>query len=755
MSILGNRVLRVEDPRFLRGEGSYIENMPLEGARTITFVRSPYAHARIVSVDTSAAEKLPNVQVLTGADVDATTGPPPIPVLEQAMRRPVVAKEVVRFVGDIVAIVLSDDRATGADAAELVAVEYDPLPVVVDPVEAARDEVLLFPDVGTNIAGHAGSPEHDEKLFEGCNVVVSDTIVSPRMAGCPLEVRSAAAEVGPDGRITAWLSTQVPHRDQLGIAGTLGMDPGQLRVIAPDVGGGFGAKSAFGAEEALVVWLARRFGTPVRWTETRTESMISLPHGRGQRLELTLGGTRDGKLLAYRIDILQDAGAYPGVGAFLPNLTGLVSSGVYAIPRIEVEGRAVVTNTAPMTTIRGAGRPEASQAIERMVDLFAAEIGMDPAELRRKNVVAKDAFPYQSAAGAMYDSGDYEGALDLALRSVGYEELREEQRQRRAEGGERELGIGISAYTEITNPLGEVEFGEVEITADGGAILRTGSFSHGQSHETTFAMIASERLGLPVEKIAVVKGDTDVIPKGAGTFGSKSTQIGGLAARGAADAVVERAKALVADHLEASEADVVLDVALGRFHVAGTPEPALTWAELAGRAAADEKLDELRAEHEFQAPPTFPFGVHVAVVEVDVETGQVELRRLVAVDDAGTLINPLVVEGQVHGGVATGVAQALYEEYVYGDDGTPLTSTFLGYGFPSAADLPSWEAVEMETPTPANPLGVKGVGESGTIGSTPAVVNAVLDALSPYGVRHVDLPCNGENVWRALQEAAA
>jgi carbon-monoxide dehydrogenase large subunit len=755
MSILGNRVLRVEDPRFLRGEGSYIENMPLEGARTITFVRSPYAHARIVSVDTSAAEKLPNVQVLTGADVDATTGPPPIPVLEQAMRRPVVAKEVVRFVGDIVAIVLSDDRATGADAAELVAVEYDPLPVVVDPVEAARDEVLLFPDVGTNIAGHAGSPEHDEKLFEDCNVVVSDTIVSPRMAGCPLEVRSAAAEVGPDGRITAWLSTQVPHRDQLGIAGTLGMDPGQLRVIAPDVGGGFGAKSAFGAEEALVVWLARRFGTPVRWTETRTESMISLPHGRGQRLELTLGGTRDGKLLAYRIDILQDAGAYPGVGAFLPNLTGLVSSGVYAIPRIEVEGRAVVTNTAPMTTIRGAGRPEASQAIERMVDLFAAEIGMDPAELRRKNVVAKDAFPYQSAAGAMYDSGDYEGALDLALRSVGYEELREEQRQRRAEGGERELGIGISAYTEITNPLGEVEFGEVEITADGGAILRTGSFSHGQSHETTFAMIASERLGLPVEKIAVVKGDTDVIPKGAGTFGSKSTQIGGLAARGAADAVVERAKALVADHLEASEADVVLDVALGRFHVAGTPEPALTWAELAGRAAADEKLDELRAEHEFQAPPTFPFGVHVAVVEVDVETGQVELRRLVAVDDAGTLINPLVVEGQVHGGVATGVAQALYEEYVYGDDGTPLTSTFLGYGFPSAADLPSWEAVEMETPTPANPLGVKGVGESGTIGSTPAVVNAVLDALSPYGVRHVDLPCNGENVWRALQEAAA
>ena len=755
MSILGNRVLRKEDPRFLRGEGSYVENLELEGALAVTFVRSLLAHARIVGVDTSAAEALPDVQVFTGADVDVTTGPPPIPVLEQRMRRPVVAKDVVRFVGDIVAVVVSPDRATGADAAELVSVEYDPLPVTVTAVDAAKDEVLLFPEVGTNVAGRAGRSDHDTRLFDDCEVVVSQTIVSQRMAACPLEVRSAAADVDDDGRITAWLSTQVPHRDHFGLTATLGLEPAELRVVAPDVGGGFGAKSAFGVEEALIVWLARHLGKPVRWTETRSESMVTLPHGRGFRMEAKLGGTRDGRLLAYRLDILADSGAYPGVGAYLPNLTGLLASGVYAIPRIEVDGVSVVTNTAPMTTVRGAGRPEASQAIERMVDLFAAEIGMDPAEVRRKNFIARDAFPYQTASGATYDSGDYEGALDLALRAVGYDELRAEQQRRRDEGSTVELGIGISSYTEITNPLGEEEYGEVEITADGGAIVHTGSFSHGQGHETTFAMIAGERLGLPIEKITVVKGDTDDVPRGTGTFGSKSTQIGGMAARGAADEVVERAKVLVGDYLEASAADVVLDTAGGRFHVAGTPQPALTWAELAERATADDRLAELKAQHDFQAPPTFPFGVHVAVVDVDVETGKVELERLVAVDDAGTLVNPLIAEGQVHGGVFTGVAQALFEEFAYDDEGNPLTGTLVGYAFPSTADLPGWEAIEMETPTSANPLGVKGIGESGTIGSTPAVWNAVLDALAPYGVRHVEMPCNGENVWRALQEAKA
>ena len=755
MSILGNRVLRTEDGRFLRGAGQYVENLPLEGALTATFVRSPFAHARIDGIDASAAEALPNVQVLTGADVElGPFGPPPFPGLDAAMGRPVIAKDTVRFVGEIVAVVVSEGRAAGVDAAELVAVDYDPLPVLVSPAEAQKDEVLLFPDVGTNVAARGGAPERDEKLFDGCDVVVSGTVVSQRMAACPLEPRSAAAEVGADGRLTAWLSTQTPHQDRLVLAGTFGLDPAQIRVIAPDVGGGFGAKM-LSVEEILVVWLARRLGRPVRWTETRSESMVALNHGRGQELTFTIGANRDGKVAAFRLEIRADVGAYPGLGAFLPNLTGLMSSGVYAFPTIETSSVAYVTNTTPIAAFRGAGRPEATQAVERAMDVLAVELQLDPAELRRRNFIPKDAFPYTTASHAGYDSGDYEGALDLALRSAGYDDLRAQQARRREEGGPKQLGIGISTYVEITNGIAEKEFGEVEITADGGAILRTGSFSHGQGHETTFAMITAEQLGLPLEKITVVKGDTDRVATGTGTYGSKSTQIGGMAARVAAESVVERAKKLTGDYLEAAASDIVLDPALGVFHPAGSPNQAISWEELASRAAGDGRLVELTVAEEFTAPPSFPFGAHVAVVEVDVETAQVELLRLIAVDDAGTLINPLVAEGQVHGGVATGVSQALYEHFSYDEDGTPLTSTFLGYAFPSAADLPAWEAVEMVTPTPLNSLGAKGIGESGTIGSTPAVQSAVIDALAPYGVRHVDMPANGENVFRALQEAKA
>jgi carbon-monoxide dehydrogenase large subunit len=755
VSILGNRVLRKEDPRFLRGQGRYVENEPLPGAASVTFVRSLLAHARIAEVDAAAAEALPNVRVLTHADLDLPTfGPPSFPGLNPAMGRPLIAKDVVRFVGDIVAIVVSDDRETGADAAELVLIDYDPLPSVVTREDAARDETLLFPEAGTNVAARSGSPDHDDSLFDGCDVVVSGTVDSQRMAPCPLEPRSCAAVLGADGRLTAWLSTQTPHQDRTVLARTLGLEPEQIRVIAPDVGGGFGAKM-LNAEELLIVWLARKLDRPVRWTETRSESMVALPHGRAQRLDFSIGGTRDGKVLAYRLDSLQDTGAYPALGAYLPNLTALMASGVYAIPRIEFEGRAVTTNTTPIAAFRGAGRPEATQAIERAIDMFAAELGMDPAEIRRRNFIPKDAFPHTTVTDAAYDSGDYEGALELVLRSAGYEQLRDEQRRRRDEGSAKQLGIGISCYVEITNGVGEAEFSEVEITADGGAIVRTGSFSHGQGHETTFAMIAAERLGLPIEKVTVRKGDTDEIAKGTGTFASKSTQIGGAAARLAADSVVEQAKELVGDYLETSVDDIVLDRGLGLLHVVGAPSRAISWPDLASRAAADGRLVDLTAEREFQAAPTFPFGAHLAVVEVDTETARVELLRLVAVDDAGTLINPLVAEGQVHGGIATGVAQALYEQVHYDEDGNPLTDTFVGYAFPSAADLPSWEAIEMETPTPMNALGAKGIGESGTIGATPAVHNAVVDALAPFGVRQVDLPANGENVWRALEAAKA
>ena len=738
MSTVGSRVLRTEDARFLQGEGTYVENLPLEGALHVTFVRSLLAHARINGVDTSAAEAMDGIQVFTGADVDVEFGPPPLPGLNTEMGRPLVAKDVVRFVGDIIAIVVSTDRASGADAAELVMVDYDPLPVVASRREAAKDETILFPAAGTNIAGHSGNPERDSALFDGCEVTVSGTFVSQRMAPCPLEPRSVAAVKGADGRITAWLCTQTPHQDRMGICGTLGLDPANLRIVSPDVGGGFGAKT-LSVEEVLLVWLASSLGHPVRWTETRSESMVAMGHGRGMEIDFTIGGTRDGKVLAYRMDILADAGAYPVLGAFLPNLTALMSSAVYAIPKIEAGGRSVVTNTTPITSFRGAGRPEATQTIERAMDMFAAELGLDAVEVRRVNLIPNDSFPHTTASGATYDSGDYERALDLVLDAAGYDELRAEQASRRELGVPLQLGIGVSTYIEISNPIAETEFGEVEITASGDAIVRTGSFSHGQSHETTFAQIASGRLGLPLEKISVHKGDTDEIAKGTGTYGSKSTQLGGSAVRGAADLVVEQARALAAEYM--GDADVELD--------------SVAWAELASRAAADGRLGELKAEFEFFSPPSFPFGAHLAVVEVDVETGRVELLRLVAVDDAGTVINPMVVEGQVHGGVATGAAQALYEHFEYDDDGTPLTSSFVGYAFPSTADLPSWEFVEMETPSPLNPLGAKGVGESGTMGATPAVQSAVIDALAPYGVRHVDMPVNGENVWRALEEAKA
>jgi carbon-monoxide dehydrogenase large subunit len=753
VSILGNRVVRLEDPRFLRGNGLYVENLELEGALSVTFVRSPLAHARVSSVDASAAEELPGVRVFTGADVDAHPfGPPPPWHITPGMERPLVAKDVVRFAGDIVAVVVAEDRVSAVDAAELVLVDYAPLPAVLSVEEAAKDDVLLFPEVGSNVANHGGAEEHDDGLFDGCDVVVSDVLLSQRLAAAPLEPRSAAAVMGEDGRLTLWATSQTPHTGKMVVAGLLGLEPAQVRVVSPDVGGGFGAKM-IEPEAVLVGWLARKLGRPVRWTETRSENMLGLPHGRGQRLTFTLGGTREGKLLAYRLEILADAGAYPWLGSYLPSITGLMASGVYAIPRVETSYVSVVTNTTSTTSLRGAGRPEATQAVERAVDLFAAEAGLDPVEVRRTKFIARDAFPHTTAGGATYDSGDYAGALDLLLRAAGYDELREEQRRRRAAGGPVELGIGLSAYVEISNPVGEQEFGEIEITEDGGAILRTGSHSHGQGHETTFAMIAAERLGLPVERVVVQRGDTDDVPKGTGTFGSKSTQIGGVAGRLAADAVVARATELAADYLEASAADVVLDLGIGSFHVADAAQPSLSWAELAAKASADGRLGELRIAHEFQGAPTFPFGCHLAVVEVDTDTGKVELVRYVAVDDAGTLVNPLVADGQVHGGIAFGVGQALYEEVVYQEDGYPLTGTFVGYGFPSAAELPSYERVEMVTPTPNNPIGVKGIGESGTVGSTPAVHNAVLDALAPYGVRHVALPCNGENVWKALREA--
>lgn len=747
MSILGTRVLRAEDARLLTTGGTFIDGLALPDALHVAFVRSTVAHARIESVDTTAARSRPGVAaVFTAGDVDLPPEPRAHRRVPDAMERPRIARDVVRFVGEVVAVVVAGSRAEAVDAAEAVVVEYDPLPAVADPEAARRDEVLLFPDAGTNVAFSMPSRAGDD-FFAGCEVVVEQRIVNQRVAPCPLEVRAAAARW--DGRrLTQWACTQNPHGTRAGLAAALGLDTGAVRVVTPDVGGGFGAKHGTYPEEVIVAWLARRLDRPVRWVETRGESMCALGHGRAQVQVARLGGTRDGRLLAYRLEVLQDVGAYPSGATLLPYMTRLMASGVYDIPAVDVDVVDVVTNTTPVEAYRGAGRPEATAALERAVDRFAAEIGLDPAEVRRRNLVAPDRFPFTTPTKATYDSGAYEAALDRVLGAAGYPRLRAEQAARRARGDTRQLGIGLSMYVEITNPGGEPEYGSVEVRADGTAVARTGTSAHGQGHDTAFAMIVSAATGIPFDAIEVRHGDTDDVPRGHGTGGSRSLQAGGSAISGAVDLLVERARERAAELLEANPGDVVIDPGRGVFHVAGTPALARSWAELA-------RPGPLAAEYDFDPPgATFPFGAHLAVVEVDTETGRVELVRHVACDDAGTVLNPLLFDGQVHGGIAQGAAQALFEEFVYDADGNPRTANLADYAFPSAAELPSFERVPMETPTPLNPLGAKGVGEAGTIGATPAVHNAVVDALAHLGVRHVDMPCTPEHVWLALRSAA-
>jgi aerobic carbon-monoxide dehydrogenase large subunit len=751
MSILGNRVPRIEDPRFLTGRATFVDSLRLPGAAAVTYVTSTTASARVTSVDVREAAAAPGVvDVVTAADLDLGPYPVDMDALAAGMDRPWLAGDVVRFVGEPVVAIVSQDQATGADAADLVVVEYDPLPVVVDPEEAVLDEVLLHPGAGTNVAFRLPAGSHTVS-FEGCEVVVSQRMVNQRVAPCPLEVRAAAAAWGDDGRLTLWLSTQGSHPARERAAAGLGLDLAEVRVVVPDVGGGFGAKGASYPEELLLGWLSRRVGRPLRWTETRSASMTGLGHGRGQLQQVTVGGRRDGTIETLRLEVLQDAGAYPRMGALLPYMTRTMATGVYSIGAVEFSSTSVVTNTTPVVAYRGAGRPEAAAAVERAVDLFAAEVGADPADVRRRNLVPPDAFPYRTAVGTVYDSGAYERALDLALGAVGYDDLRAEQRRRREAGDPALLGVGLSVYVEITGG-GSEEHGSVEVRPDGTVLARTGTTPYGQGHATTWAMLVAERLGVPIADVEVVSGDTDLFPTGTVTGGSRSVQLGGTAMAQAADVVVERARQVAADLLEAAPGDVVLDPADGCFHVVGTPAVSRTWAEVAAHAGDGG----LRGDALFESEgATFPFGAHVAVVEVDRETGLVTLVRMVAVDDAGRIVNPLIAEGQIHGGLAQGVAQALAEEVRYDDDGNPLTATLADYGILSAADLPSFESIRMETPTPNNPLGAKGIGESGTVGATPALQNAVVDALAHLGVRHVDMPATAERVWRAIREAAA
>ena len=577
--------------------------------------------------------------------------------------------------------------------------------------------------------------------------------VNQRLAPAPMEPNAIAVIPEDDGTFTVWVSTQVPFDVRNDVAEALDVDRTKVRAIAPDVGGGFGAKLAIYPEYLLVAVAAKRLGRPVRWFESRSESMVSMTHGRGQVQTVALGATREGRIVGLDVSLLADMGAYPQA-AYLPPITQEMMCGVYDIPRVRCRGASVVTNATPIAPYRGAGRPEAAALIERAIDMLADELGMDPAEVRRRNLIPPEAFPFTTAVGTTYDVGDYGRALDEALRLAGYDELRAEQAIRRDRGDHELLGIGISTYVEIT-AFAEKEFGSVEVGADGTVTVLTGISPHGQGHETSLAQIVSGVLQVPFETVRVIHSDTGVVPKGSGTYGSRSLQLGGSAVFERSNEVVSKARRLAGAALEVDEADVVLSEA--GFHPAGAPDRALSWAQVAELASSPAEGEEpgLVAQGMFREPgSTFPFGAHVAVVEVDLETGDVRPIRHVAVDDCGRILNPMLVDGQVHGGLAQGIAQALYEEVRYDELGNPMTSTFTTYLLPSATELPSFETFHTETPTPLNPLGAKGIGESATIGSTPAVQNAVVDALSHLGLRHLDLPLSPERVWEAVRTAA-
>lgn len=745
MSILGNPVVRREDPAFLSPGGTYVDDIPVEGVTHLVYLRSLMAHAEIVGIDVSEARSAPGVLGVFTADDMAELGVAAnvLPMFPEAMRRPFVAGDVVRYVGQPIVAIVAESVAAGVDAAELVFVDYEPLPVVIDVEAAARDEVVLFPDHGTNVVNTMASPTTAD--FSECEVVVAERIVNQRLTGAPIEPRSGVAWWTDEGRLVHYSACQGAHPTRDLLAKMYDLEPGQVRVVVPDVGGGFGSKSRTYPEEAVLGWYARQVGRPVKWVETRSENVAAMPQGRGQTQYAKLGGTRDGRITAYQLDVFQDAGSFPIIGAVLGGMTQRMLTGTYELRNVGFTCTTAVTNTVCTTAYRGAGRPEATVAIERMIDRYAAEIGMDPAEVRRKNLVPRFTEPYTTGIGTVYDVGDYPEALRLVLDEVGYDDLRADQRARRERGDTTLLGIGIGCYVEITGGTLTPEFASVGLEPDGTFRVLSGATAFGQGHETTWAMLVADRLGVDLDRVEIVQGDTDEVARGGLTVGSRSVQVAGPALATASGQLIDTAREHAASLLEAAADDVVFEPATG-FHVAGTPAVSVGWAEIAS------SLDDPLTESTDFTPeaPTFPSGAHVAVVEVDRETGETRLLRVVAADDAGKLINPLLAEGQVHGGIAQGAAQVLLEEIVYDEYGNLTTSNFMDYLVISPTELPSFETIHIETPTWVNELGAKGVGESGTIGAIPAVYNAVIDAVSHLGVQHLETPLTPQKVWQAI-----
>ncbi len=775
---IGSARKRSEDARLITGRTNWTDNIQLPGLLQAAFLRSPIAHGRITNVDVSAARGRPGViAVFTGADFAGEQGSLPCawPVTEDMVLpdHPPLAVDEVRYVGEPVAVVVARDRYAAADALEAIDVDYEALPAVTDMDEAIKEGAdLVHADKGTNTSYTWVFENGDlDAAFRDAPVVIERRYIQQRLIPTAMEPRAVVCSAVGD-EYTMWSATQIPHILRLMLAMVTGIPEHKLRVIAPDVGGGFGSKLQVYGEEVICLLLAKRLGRPVKWTESRSEGNMAVHHGRDQIQRLALAADADGRIRGLKVDLLADMGAYlmlvtPGV----PILGAFMFNGIYKMDAYSFTCKGVFTTKTPTDAYRGAGRPEATFGIERLMDELAAELSMDPMELRKRNWIKHEEFPYDTIAGLTYDSGNYEAATEKAMRLFEYDKLRAEQADRRDRGDPVQLGIGVSTFTEMcglapSRVLGSLAYGaggwesaSVRMLPSGKVEVITGSSAHGQGHETAWAQIAADRLGVPWEDIRVLHGDTSISPKGMDTYGSRSLAVGGVALYNACDKVIDKARRVAAHMLEADEGDI--DFSGGSFSVRGVPEQTRSIQEVSLAVFAAHDLPdgfEPTLDSEATHDPdnfSFPHGTHLCAAEVDTETGFVRLRSYVAVDDIGNVVNPLIVEGQVHGGLAQGIAQALYEEAVYDEDGNLTTTTMADYLVPSASDLPTFTTDRTETPATTNPLGVKGVGEAGTIASTPAVVNAIVDALRPYGVSDVRMPCTPERVWKAISGGGA
>ncbi|PYQ74993.1 MAG: carbon monoxide dehydrogenase [Acidobacteria bacterium] len=774
--LVGERVKRREDPRLIQGRATYVDDIALVGMQYIAFKRSDVAHARIRSVDTRAAQAMDGVEaVFTGAQVAEFLAPMPIGTPFPSPEPRAVAVDTVRFSGEPVAVVVARDRFVARDAVDAIVVSYDPLPAVVD-VELAMTgkPTVIHPAFPNNLAvplvpagtGVSADGKVDDsainEAFARADLVISQRMVNQRLAPSAMEPRGVVAHYEPGkGTMTIWSSTQNPHILRTFIAALTGLGENQVRAIAPEVGGGFGAKINIYGEEYVAAAVSKRLGIPVKWTEDRSEAFVATTHGRDILGYVDLAAKRDGTVVGLKLRLIADIGAYNMLlTAAIPTLTTMMANATYNIPAIRATVTEVFTNKTPTDAYRGAGRPEATYFVERAMDMLARELKMDPAELRRKNFIQPNQFPFATQTGAVYDSGDYEKALDRALKNAQWDRLKAERDKARAEG--RLVGLGLSMYVEVCGigpsaalPTGGWEHSQVTVERDGHISATTGASPHGQGNETTFAQMLADQFGVPFEHITILHGDTGVVKQGIGTFGSRSQAVGGAALHMAGSKVKTKMTKFAAALLEAHEDDVVFEN--GTISVKGSPASGKPFASVAAYAyrpvPLPEGLEPGLSDEAFFEPSnnTYPFGCHISMVEIDRKTGEPTLLKLVAVDDAGNLINPLIVEGQIHGGLAQGIGQAMVEEVVYNEDGQLVTGSFMDYAIPRAIDFPRFELDATVTPTPVNPLGAKGVGEAGTLGATPSVVSATVDALSGFGVKHIDMMLRPEKLWRIIQ----